>query len=137
LRFGHVSIALFVLPFLVLPAGCSGLGYGCAASVSPAIIVVIKDAETGAPAAEGAVGTIRDGTYAETLQVYVTTSPTPPETIGTPLSLSGGVGRPGTYTVRVEKPGYQAWERMGVRARPAQCGVVSTVNLVADLQKSP
>ena len=110
-----LSVALF-------SAGCGG-SYGCAAVVSPAVEVYVFDARTGAPAAEGATATVRDGDYVERLQVHVTSYPDPPNTQGVPLSFAGAYERPGVYTVRVEKPGYQPWEMTGVRVRKGDCGV--------------
>jgi hypothetical protein len=40
---------------------------------------------------------------------------------GTPLSLVGALGRPGRYTVRVEKDGYEPWEVRDVRVREDAC----------------
>jgi hypothetical protein len=113
-----VSFAfLAVVPFL---GGCSS-GYGCAAFIDRAIEVTVIDAETKAPAVEGAVGTIRDGDYTETLRVSGWTYARGGPEQGTPLWLGGALGRPGTYTVRVEKDGYEPWEVRGVRVRQDAC----------------
>ena len=110
-------IAFFsLLPFL---SGCSS-GYGCGASVDPAILVRVIDAETKDPAAAGATATVRDGDYVETLREYVWSEPEG-DGQAVPLSLGGALGRPGTYTVRVEKDGYEPWEVRGVRVRQDVC----------------
>lgn len=118
MRRQFLGLVLFgLLPFV---GGCSS-GYGCGASVDPAVVVTVTDAETKAPAAEGAVGTVRDGDYSETLGVYSRTYVEADSFGGIPLSLGGAWGRPGTYTVRVEKDGYEPWEATGVRVRQDVC----------------
>ena len=128
LRSLYMSVALAA----VSHAGC-GSPVGCGAGVYPAVHVFVRDAMTGAPAAEGAAGTIRDGEYVEALRVHATDYPQGPDMPGRPLSLAAGIGRPGTYTVSIEKDGYQPWEVSGIRARNGPCGV-ETVVLTAHLQ---
>ncbi len=120
------------LSMALLGGGCGG-SYGCAGVVLPAVEVYVFDARTGAPAAEGATATVRDGDFVETLQVHVTSYPEPPNMQGVPLSFAGAYGRPGVYTVRVEKAGYQPWEVTRVRVRNDRCGVLGA-RLEARLQ---
>lgn len=103
------------------PLGGWGSGHGCSGGVYPAIEVHVTDAQTGAPAAEGAIGTLRDGDYTESLRVHSGTYVEDSPSSSIPLSLGGAVGRPGTYTVRVEKDGYEPWEATGVRVRQDVC----------------
>jgi hypothetical protein len=135
-RFGAAVLAL--LPFAVLAplgAGCSS-GYGCAAVEEYAVEVEVRDAATGEPAADGATGTLRDGGYTETMRVggwlY---APDVPAGTGVGTTLVGAMERPGTYTVRIEKPGYEPWERRGVRVTSDVCGV-NVVQLRADLRRA-
>jgi hypothetical protein len=101
----------------------------CPAVVQRAIEVAVTDQATGAPAAAGAVGTLRDGPYAETMQAVGFTN-------GVATTLGGATGRPGLYDVRVEKAGYQPWEAIGVRSESDACGV-RTVPLTAALHTAP
>jgi hypothetical protein len=106
--------------------GCGGSSVGdnvgCTGGVVRAIEVSVFDAQTKAPAADGAVGTVRDGGYMETLRVVGFISSGRPET-STALTLGGAEERPGTYTVRVETAGYEPWEVTGIRVRKGVCHV--------------
>jgi hypothetical protein len=124
-----------VSPFL---AGCGSMnaGYGCAGVLLPGIEVTVVDARTGAYAAEGAVGAIDDGAYSETLRVWghIASPSVPVQLVAT--TLAGADERPGTYAIRIEKPGYSPWERSGVRVTKGLCNV-NTVRLRAELQPLP
>lgn len=87
--------------------------------------VEIVDATTGAPLAEGSTLTVVDGTYVEN----VTDS-------WDGRSMVAAGERPGTYTVRVERGGYQSWERSGVRISADECHVIPR-SLEARLDASP
>lgn len=121
----------FLLPLALL--GSCGLvdPVLCTTDVTPAVEVQVYDARTGAPAAHGTVATARDGSYTDTLEITGWTS-TPIDST-TALVVAGAYERPGTYTVRISKPGYQLWERTGVRAREGECGV-ERERLVASLE---
>lgn len=91
------------------------------------IIVEVRDATTGAPAAVGATGTIRSGGFVSALVL-----PAPGEALK--LYSSGG---PATYDVLVQKSGYRDWQRNGVYVRGGHCGVEREVTLRADLVRTP
>lgn len=95
--------------------GCGSGGVGCDASIPRSgVEVSVYDARTGRPAAEGAVGTITDDHYTETLSVTGEAYSDPSGTGPTVPVVLGSAGiRAGTYTVRVEKAGYAPWERRG------------------------
>lgn len=124
-----VSIALFT-------SGCGGVSFGCSASVEPGIVVAVFDSETKAPAADGAVATIRDGDFTQTLRGYSRRNSDTPGEPGELLSFSGADERSGTYTVRVEKAGYTPWEVKNVHVRKGDCHV-ETVRLEAYLTPVP
>jgi hypothetical protein len=105
----------------------------CPAVVTRAVEVEVRDARTGDPAADGATGTARSGNFMETLQVVGWIAHPSPSSA---LVLGGVEERPGVYTVRVEKAGYQPWERTGVEAERGRCGVI-TARLIADLEAVP
>ena len=63
----------------------------------------------------------------EVLPGYAPTEPRPCSA----ASTSGPV-----YSITVEKPDYQPWERTGVVAKRGQCGVI-TDDLIANLEPIP
>ena len=111
-------------------SGCSSATAvnACPAVIAPAIVVEVKDSRTGNPIAQGARGVVREGSYVDSLKPFAGISSDP----ATLTSLQGAAGRPGTYTVTVEKPGYLIWSQTAVKAADDQCGV-RTVALIADL----
>jgi hypothetical protein len=60
----------------------------------------------------------------------------PADLSGNTLELFGALERPGTYTVTVDKPGYQQWKQERVRVRDGSCHV-QTVTLQANLVRAP
>lgn len=123
--------APFLLPLALL--GSCGIidPVVCPADVTPAVEVQVFDARTGAPAAHGTLATAQDGSYTDTLEITGWRS-TPIDST-TAFVVAGAYERPGTYTVRITKPGYRLWERTRVRAREGECGVESE-RLVASLE---
>lgn len=115
-----------LLPTLVL-AGCDFGNPICPAVAEPAVIVEVRSAATGAPEAKNASGVLVDGTYTDSLRVTEETGE------GIPLALAGGFERAGTYTVRIEKPGFEAWVRDGVEVDEGECGP-KTERLTARLE---
>ena len=67
-------------------------------------------------------GTLRDGSYEESLQPFG-------------HRLSGAVERKGTYDVAVAAPGYQAWDTTGVVVTADECHV-QTVSLDVRLARA-
>lgn len=119
---------LLLLTCLLALTGCgSSDGVLCGDHVERGIVVAVYDAQTHAPIAKDAVGTIEDGSYMETL------TPAGGDSQGNLISIGGAFERPGTYTVRIEKSGYQTWEKKNVRVTKGVCNV-NTVTLEADLQ---
>jgi hypothetical protein len=103
------------------------LGVNCPLNLfTPGIVVEVRDAATGEPAASGAQGSIHDLAYTESLVPYGVASP------DVPLSLAGAFNRGGTYDVQVHKSGYIDWTAQNVAVLEDHCGVV-TVTLAADL----
>lgn len=83
----------------------------------PAVTVNVTDSITGAPAVEGAIGVLRDGTYIDTLRASTWNSD------WVPIAMSGAIDRPGRYTVEIYKVGYKDWRREGVEVEEGTCGV--------------
>lgn len=116
---------------VLLPATLSGCDIfepgACTMDVRPAILVQVRDAATQAPAASGTTGVVRDGSFSDIMQAD------PGENA---LELRGAQERPGTYTVTIDKPGYQQWTQEDVRVRDGSCHV-QTVTLQANLVRTP
>lgn len=131
-RFRVRSAALAALLPSMLAAGCRAadrMGPACSPRLpGHAVAVVVRDAATGAPLADGARGAVRDGAFIDSLR---------PESPQAPVqwTLVGGGERAGTYTVTVERQGARPWRRDGVVVHRGACGVV-TETLTADLEPS-
>ena len=92
-----------------------------------AVEVEVRDAQTGALRAESARGVAQDGTFTDSLLIVRYEGADI-----VPAALGGAYGRPGTYTLRIERPGYQLWDTAGVRVIADECGPI-TVHLLARL----
>ena len=101
--------------FLLL-AGCDFGNPICPTVADPAVIVEVRNAVTEAPEAENAEGVLIDGNYIDSLRIKEETDE------GIPVALAGGFERAGTYTVRIDKPGFQTWTREGVDVDEGECG---------------
>jgi hypothetical protein len=110
-------------------SGCEVPGF-CTLEVLPAIEVTVVDDETGAPAAEGVVGLVFDGTYSDSLHLGYRSS------TGDWLGLRGAYERPGDYLIVLRKPGYRDWVMSHVRVGEDACHVL-TRTVVARLQRAP
>lgn len=115
---------------LLLTAVCSLIAcdspdstHPCTLVLEPAIVVRIRDSVSKLPAAEGATGYVREGSYLDSLRTH-----------NVELSKQAAFERPGTYTVVVIKTGYQTWKKDGVRVGSNECHV-ETVSLDAYLVK--
>lgn len=128
----HAVFGLF-LPLLV----------GCTAQETVArwgLVVEVRDAQTGEPAAWGATLIARDGTYADTVdlrEIYANNA----EYGQDQVRMLAAEMRTGTFSLTITHPEYQAWHRDGVRVRassersPFDNSVFpETVHLVAELQ---
>lgn len=120
---------LSLLALLAL-AGCSELPseHACGTVVQAAVEVVVRHAVTGQPLVDGATGTVTDGDYQDVLQAQHG------ECAGATCErlLRAAWERPGTYTVRVQHPGFAPFLAEGVEAKRGVCNV-RTVRLTADL----
>lgn len=116
--------SLLIVAVAVVSAGCNPFSTACTEELRHGINVEVRDAVSGAPAAAGARLTIREGDYVETMD-----GPAVPELV----LLFGAGERAGSYTVTVQKAGYQEWTRRNVIVRDGGCHVLS-VRLEARLQ---
>lgn len=91
------------------------------------LAVEVRDAQTEEFRADSARGVAQDGTYTDSLLIV--------RYHGAdivPAALGGAYGRPGTYTLRVERAGYRPWDTVGVHVQADRCGPI-TVQVVARL----
>ncbi|HEX8431071.1 MAG TPA: hypothetical protein VF625_07275 [Longimicrobium sp.] len=86
----------------------------CTLEVRQSVSVEVLDSITGRGLAAGARGTLRDGTYSDTLNSVSSEY----------MSSAATWERPGSYEVTVERPGYLRWTGR-VRATRGECHVES------------
>jgi hypothetical protein len=116
--------AVYALAFGMAACSSAASPVVCTANFAPAIVVEVRDG-AGQPAADGARGAVHDGAYVDSLRPNVWDG-------GQLLGFRAAYERAGTYTVTVEKPGYQSWQVDGVRVTRDECHV-RTQRLVATL----
>lgn len=114
----------FIFATATLTGACNPFIGACTQELRPGLVVEVRDAGTGAPAADGARLIARDGDYVETVEG-------PPVPGMTFLQAAGE--RAGKYTVTIQKAGYQDWTRSNIWVRDDGCHV-STARLEARLQ---
>ena len=114
----------FILATATLTGACNPFTGACTTELRPGLAVEVRDAVTGAPAADGARLIARDGDYVEIVEG-------PPVPGMTFLQAAGE--RAGRYTVTIQKAGYQDWTRDNIWVRDGGCHVV-TVRFEARLQ---
>ena len=102
----------------------------CPGITPPAISVEVRNAVTNAPEAQNARGRLIEGSYVDSMKVDQSTTY---QGESVPLVLEGAKGRPGTYTVLIEKRGFRSWSRSGVEVGKDECGV-NTRRLEAELE---
>ena len=114
----------------VLSAGCAdSSGVICLAVIRPGIEVEVRDGATDEPLADLARGIVRDGSFADSLRIIGYDSSMAP-------SVLGAAGeRPGTYSVRIARAGYEAWDTTAVSVQAGECGVIP-VQLIAHLSRT-
>lgn len=125
LRVVKVLLASAV-PGMVL-IGCGSNPVLCLDLPLFAVTVEVRDAVSGENLSAGAKGVVFEGEYVDSLQDVNYTAG--------PARLGAANYRPGTYSIRVEHPGYATWSRSGLKARASDsCGGVEPVDLVALLE---
>ena len=117
----------FAFPLL---GGCNIVGVDCDTGILPAITVAVIDASTGLPAADGASGYVQDGAFRDSLRVIRWDS------ANRATHLGAAEERAGTYTIVIERPGYEPWSVTQVRARDRGCHAVAPEQR-AELTPSP
>ena len=94
----------------------------CTAPVSLSVVVTVRDSVSGAAAADGTVGVLSGASVSDTLLRADS------------LMLVGG-DQLGTFSVKIDRPGYLTWTMSGVRVtQRGPCGNVIPAQLDAKLQ---
>lgn len=113
-----------VVALLLIASRCSTeiLTGKCTAPAPRSVVVTVRDSVSGKAAADNAIGTLVGAGVDDTL-FHVDS-----------LTLEGGTLL-GTFTVRIEKPGYLTWIANDVMvSQKGPCGNVLPVQLTARLQ---
>ncbi len=90
---------------------------------SPAITVMVRDAQTGVAPTVAVMLHLRDGRFADSA-TGIATAPASQMYPTDSLSLAAAPERNGSYDVRVTARGYKTWEARGVRVALNSCGVL-------------
>ena len=127
---------LFTTSLFVVIAGLAACGERiCTTAGRPAVAVEVRDSITGAAAGHRASlilqgESVYDSMYWDALKYVVDTS-------RFSVLYSAPNGRPGIYTVRVRRPGYQLWQRSDVYVDGDRCGAaIPPLQLSARLQRN-
>ncbi len=131
MRYRRVASNLIRLVLAIaIPVAVAGCGVTCPTVVNPGIVVEVREAGSGRPAASGALGLVFRGTVvADTLRSNFVENDSSAATL---TSWRIGTGR---YRVTIERPGFATWTRDNVEVMPARgdCGGLRTTYLRADL----
>src|SRR4051794_14570532 len=97
-------------------SGCSEPAV-CTLELQRGVQVEVRDAVSGDYIAEVIHGSLRDGSFEDSLRVvgWIGTDPALPTTLG------GADERPGTYAVHLEGPAYEVWDTAGVKVSRDEC----------------
>lgn len=118
-------------PVLLLTTACSE-PVVCTDESVPAVEVEVRDRTSDELIRDEARGIVEDGAFQDSLQVFWRFEPPPI----TPISYTAAHERPGTYTVHIEVPAYQAWDTSGVAVTRNECHV-QTARFTAALDPAP
>ncbi len=88
----------------------------CTPSIEPAITVTVSDAQTGEPLEATIV--VRDGTFQEELKLRGVTA-------AGQMIYGGAFERPGVYSVKTSKEGYEPSVLENIKVTQDQCHVVT------------
>jgi len=102
----------------------------CTANVVPAIVVAVYDAQSGTPVADSASGTVVDGAYSDSLRAYEWD----PSMVL--IARAAAYERAGSYSLSIQRSGYQPWSASGIHVDRNECHV-NTVVLRANMSRSP
>lgn len=121
-RIQALALLAAAVPLL---AGCPGNpleGTVCTMEARSAVQVEMRDARTGAVLTGPATLTVREGSFAETVEIPANFT-----------SMGVAHERSGVYEVTLTKPGYREWRARDVRVEKDECHV-KTARLEARLE---
>lgn len=116
--------AWFAVPALLALSACDSIADTiCPAVVSPSVQVTAVDSVTNVNVTAGSTLVLSNAIGTDSVDV-----PAGPATVA-------GIGpnRTGTFTLRVRRPGYNLWQKPGVRVERGECGA-RTVQVTARLK---
>jgi hypothetical protein len=109
------------LPLILFAAGCdegSLSPVACTEQFVFGLQLEVREADVGAPAAQGAVATVTDGGYVEVVAGPLSGRPDA-------LFLLAAGERAGTYDIEVTRDGFEAWDTTGVVVEEDICHVLT------------
>jgi hypothetical protein len=112
------SLAALLVPVAAVGTACDDERPDhlvCTLEAVPAILVEVRDAQTGEPAAELAAGSVSAAGFEQGMHRIDS------------LHLAGAYERPGTYRVRITAAGFLPLEFAQVQAKPGVCHVQSAL----------
>ena len=89
---------------------------GCTPSIEPAITVTVSDAQTGTPLKATII--VKDGNFQEELKLRGVTA-------AGQIIYGGAFERPGVYTVRTSRDGYETFVIEEVKVAKDECHVIT------------
>lgn len=107
---------MLAVMLVVYTGGCDFGNPVCTGEAEPAVLVEVRHAQTGLPEADGVRGVLVEDGYTDSLIIWEETEE------DVPLALAGGFERAGTYTVEINKSGFETWRRDGIRVEDGECG---------------
>jgi GAF domain-containing protein len=128
MRARHVAL-LPSFTFALL-AACSDRPLVCTDELRSSLVVDVVDAQTGAPAAAGAVVLLRSAFVHDSISVP-TTSPNQLEA----YTWFEDRAPAGVYTVTVRNEGYREWHQSNIEIKGNRCHTTSQPHLTARLQR--
>ena len=100
-------------------SGCAGACWAITVQVQPSLTDSLGMA----------FGTIRDGSYTDSLRVWRSNFEN--------MNLSAGMARPGIYRVTIAAPGYVTWDTTGVVVPAFGDGIRHSTWLIVRLEETP
>lgn len=124
------AILMSVLTVALLATACADASLVCTTELRTSLVVDVVDAQTGAPAAAGAVVLLRSATVRDSIRVAAT-----PENQLTAYVWTEDRAPAGVYLVTVRKDGYREWTQDHVEIPGNRCHVTSQPHITARLQR--
>ena len=118
---GRPILAPVALALALAAAGCDEGSLSpivCTEQFVYGLQIEVREADAGAPAAQGAVATVTDGDYVEVVAGPVSGRPDA-------LFIGAAGERAGTYDIEVARDGFEIWDTTGVVVDEDICHVLT------------